>query len=196
MPAVIVTGTIYYLMWYFLTGLPLGSAAGYTFLMVMIYEVYEMTLGLVVIAFSPDLKAAGLMLVFIVTLFNWFNGVVVPYDQIQVFWRYWVRLQFELNFKSKDRSPANNQIIVAVLHQPFDLPIRRHDHRRQRKRPRGMRSKRPLFVPAPIGTVLSRIRRRLGATSVGQPHQSHVYTALPCLRAHFRQPVSCQVQSS
>ena len=62
--------------------------------MVMIYEVYEMTLGLLVIAFSPDLKSAGLMLVFIVTLFNWFNGVVVPYDQIQVFWRYWVSLQF------------------------------------------------------------------------------------------------------
>jgi hypothetical protein len=30
------------------------------------------------------------VLVFIVCTFNWFNGIIVPYEQIQVFWRYWV----------------------------------------------------------------------------------------------------------
>lgn len=90
LPAIAVTGVVYYLMWYFLTGLPLGQAAIYTFLMVMIYEVFEMSFGLLVTALSPDLKFAGLVLVFLVTIFNWFNGVVVPYGQIQVFWRYWV----------------------------------------------------------------------------------------------------------
>lgn len=48
-----------------------------------------MTFGLFVTSLSPDLKFAGLVLVFLVTIFNWFNGVVVPYQQIQVFWRYW-----------------------------------------------------------------------------------------------------------
>lgn len=42
-------------------------------------------------ALSPDLGGAGNMLVFIVCTCNWFNGIIVPYHQIQVFWRYWVR---------------------------------------------------------------------------------------------------------
>ena len=94
LPAIAVTGVVYYLLWYFLTWLPLGEAAGYTFLMVMVYEVFEMSFGLLVTALSPDLKFAGLVLVFLVTVFNWFNGVVVPYAQIQVFWRYWVSFSF------------------------------------------------------------------------------------------------------
>lgn len=94
-PALVLTGTIYFLLWYFLTALQLGEAAIYTFVMITTYEVFEMTLGLLVTALSPDLKVAGLMLVFLVTTFNWFNGVVVPFEQIQVVWRYWVSL---LNF--------------------------------------------------------------------------------------------------
>lgn len=90
MPAIAVTGAVYFLLWYFLTGLPLGQPASYTFLMVMVYEVFKMSFGLVVAALSPDLEFAGLVLVFLVTIFNWFNGVVVPYRQIQGFWRYWV----------------------------------------------------------------------------------------------------------
>lgn len=43
-------------------------------------------------ALSPDLGAAGNVLVFIVCTYNWFNGIIVPYSQIQVFWRYWVSL--------------------------------------------------------------------------------------------------------
>lgn len=42
-------------------------------------------------ALSPDLGAAGNVLVFIVCTCNWFNGIIVPYHQIQTFWRYWVR---------------------------------------------------------------------------------------------------------
>jgi ATP-binding cassette subfamily G (WHITE) protein 2 (SNQ2) len=89
-PAIILTGSVYFLLWYLLTGLPLGESAIFTFIMVMTYEVFEMTFGLLVTAVSPDLKVAGLVLVFLVTTFNWFNGVVVPYSQIQVVWRYWV----------------------------------------------------------------------------------------------------------
>ena len=96
-----------------------------------------MSLGLLVIAFSPDLKSAGLMLVFIVTLFNWFNGVVVPYDQIQVFWRYWVRHICTPNALNNNNLGLTH--FAAVLHQPFDIPIWRYDHRCQRKRQGTMR---------------------------------------------------------
>jgi ABC-type multidrug transport system permease subunit len=89
LPAIVLTGTVYFLLWYFLSGLPLGESAIYVFILIMTYEVFEMTFGLLVTASSPDLKFAGLVLVFLVTTFNWFNGVVVPYAQIQVAWRFW-----------------------------------------------------------------------------------------------------------
>jgi ATP-binding cassette subfamily G (WHITE) protein 2 (SNQ2) len=54
-------------------------------------------------ALSPDLGFAGNVLVFLVCVCNWFNGIIVPFDQIQVFWRYWV---------SKYRS---QEIKIAVL---------------------------------------------------------------------------------
>jgi ATP-binding cassette subfamily G (WHITE) protein 2 (SNQ2) len=44
------------------------------------------------IAMSPDLGTAGNILVFIICTLNWFNGIIVPYSQIQIFWRYWVSL--------------------------------------------------------------------------------------------------------
>lgn len=48
-------------------------------------------------AMSPDLGFAGNVLVFLVCTCNWFNGIIVPYDQIQVFWRYWVSTISETN---------------------------------------------------------------------------------------------------
>ncbi|KAL8987359.1 MAG: hypothetical protein Q9177_003420 [Variospora cf. flavescens] len=47
-------------------------------------------LGLFMMAMSPDLGVAGNLLVFIVCTMNWYNGLIVPYDQMQVFWRYWL----------------------------------------------------------------------------------------------------------
>jgi ABC-type multidrug transport system permease subunit len=109
MPGAILCGTLYYLFWYFPSGLPLGSTAGYIFLFVLTYEVFQVsliffpvpvswiltyrkqvTVGLFMMAMSPDLGAAGNILVFIICTLNWFNGIIVPYNQIQVFWRYWV----------------------------------------------------------------------------------------------------------
>lgn len=135
---------LYYLLWYFLTGLPMGEAAGYTFLIVMIYEVFEMSFGLLVTAVSPDLKFAGLVLVFLVTIFNWFNGVVVPYQQIQGFWRYWVC--FPPSSSLAVFIPADTR--PALLPQPPHLPLRRHDHRSGRRRRRALRRSRPLLLPA------------------------------------------------
>jgi ABC-type multidrug transport system permease subunit len=50
----------------------------------------QVLFGLFMIGMSPDLETAGNILVFLVCAVNWFNGIIVPYKQIQVFWRYWV----------------------------------------------------------------------------------------------------------
>ncbi|KAL4783840.1 ABC-2 type transporter-domain-containing protein [Aspergillus varians] len=88
-PGAIVVTVLYYLLWYFPSGLPYNEA-GYIFLFLLTYEIFQVLLGLFMMAVSPDLGVAGNILVFIVCTFNWFNGIIVPYDQIQVFWRYWL----------------------------------------------------------------------------------------------------------
>ncbi|KAL9604583.1 MAG: hypothetical protein Q9179_001809 [Wetmoreana sp. 5 TL-2023] len=90
MPGALICGVVYYLLWYFPSGLPLGGAAGYVFLAVLTYEVFQVLLGLLMMAISPDLRVAGNVLVFMICTMNWYNGLIVPYDQMQVFWRYWL----------------------------------------------------------------------------------------------------------
>ncbi|KAL8941766.1 MAG: hypothetical protein Q9216_002051 [Gyalolechia sp. 2 TL-2023] len=90
MPGALVCGVIYYLLWYFPSGLPLGEPAGYVFVAVLTYEVFQVLLGLLMMAVSPDLGVAGNVLVFMVCTLNWYNGFVVPYSQMQVFWRHWL----------------------------------------------------------------------------------------------------------
>lgn len=77
------------MIWYFPSGLPTREG-GYIFLFLFTYEVFQLLLGLFIMAVSPDLGFAGNILVFIVCTFNWFNGIIVPYDQIQLFWRSWL----------------------------------------------------------------------------------------------------------
>ncbi|CEJ54144.1 hypothetical protein PMG11_00466 [Penicillium brasilianum] len=90
MPGALVCTVLYFVIWYFLCGLPTGEAAGYVFLSLLTFEVFEVLFGLFMIGMSPDLGTAGNVLVFLVCAVNWFNGIIVPYDQIQVFWRYWL----------------------------------------------------------------------------------------------------------
>ncbi|KAL5340239.1 ABC-2 type transporter-domain-containing protein [Aspergillus crustosus] len=90
-PGAVLVTVVYFLLWYFPSGLP-QSEAGYIFLFLLTYEIFQgkVLLGLFMMALSPDLSIASNILVFIVFTFNWFNGIIVPYDQIQVFWRYWL----------------------------------------------------------------------------------------------------------
>ncbi|KAF2638892.1 hypothetical protein P280DRAFT_519746 [Massarina eburnea CBS 473.64] len=90
MPGALVCTVLYYVIWYWLCGLPSGESAGYVFLALLTFEVFEILFGLFMIGMSADLGTAGNVLVFLVCSVNWFNGIIVPYEQIQVFWRYWL----------------------------------------------------------------------------------------------------------
>ncbi|KAI9803139.1 MAG: hypothetical protein M1833_001210 [Piccolia ochrophora] len=88
-PAAVLVTVIYFVLWYYLSGLP-SHSAGYMFLFLLTYEIFQVLLGLFMMALSPSLGFAGNVLVFIVCTCNWFNGIIVPYDQMQIFWRYWL----------------------------------------------------------------------------------------------------------
>ncbi|PVH93264.1 hypothetical protein DM02DRAFT_241565 [Periconia macrospinosa] len=90
MPGALVCSVLYYVIWYWLCGLPTGEAAGYVFLSFLTFEIFEVLFGLFMIGMSADLATAGNILVFLVCAVNWFNGIIVPFQQMQVFWRYWL----------------------------------------------------------------------------------------------------------
>jgi ATP-binding cassette subfamily G (WHITE) protein 2 (SNQ2) len=91
-PALIVCATLFFACWYFTSGLPVkASTSGQVYLQMIFYEFLYTSLGQAIAAYSPNAYFAALANPVIVgaALIN-FCGVVVPYSQIQVFWRYWM----------------------------------------------------------------------------------------------------------
>ncbi|KAJ5248930.1 ABC multidrug transporter atrF [Penicillium chermesinum] len=90
-PAAIVTSVIYYLLWYFPAGLPYdSSAAGYVFLMSMLFFLFMASWGQWITAFAPSFTVISNTLPFFFTMVSLFNGIVRPYSDYPVFWKYWM----------------------------------------------------------------------------------------------------------
>ena len=90
-PAAIVGGTIYYCLFYFPSGLPTeASSAGYVYLMTVLFFLFQASWGQWICAFAPSFTVISNVLPFFFVTFALFNGVVVPYQQLSVFWRYWM----------------------------------------------------------------------------------------------------------
>ena len=90
-PISIVSAVIYWLLWYYPTGLPTDSStAGYVFFMVMLFFLFQASWGQWITAFAPSFTVISNVLPFFFVVFSLFNGVVVPYSQLNVFWRYWL----------------------------------------------------------------------------------------------------------
>ena len=66
-----------------------GFTSGYTFLMVILFELYYTGFGQAIAAFSPnDLLASLLVPLFFLFVVS-FCGVVVPPANLPYFWRSW-----------------------------------------------------------------------------------------------------------
>jgi ABC-type multidrug transport system permease subunit/ABC-type multidrug transport system ATPase subunit len=90
-PIAIVSSVLYYVLWYFPTGLPTDSStAGYVFLMTMLFFIFISSWGQWICAFAPSFTVISNVLPFFFVVFGLFNGVIRPYDMMPVFWRYWI----------------------------------------------------------------------------------------------------------
>ncbi|KIV78690.1 hypothetical protein PV11_06313 [Exophiala sideris] len=90
-PMAIVSSVIYFLLWYFPTNLPRDSStAGYVFLMTMLFYLFMSSWGQWICAFAPSFSVISNVLPFFFVAFGIFNGIVRPYTQLPVFWRYWM----------------------------------------------------------------------------------------------------------
>ncbi|PGH03251.1 hypothetical protein AJ80_08717 [Polytolypa hystricis UAMH7299] len=90
-PAAIVTSVVYFVLWYFATGLPSDpSTAGYVFFMTLLFFLFQASWGQWICAFAPSFTVISNVLPFFFVMVNLFNGVVRPYEGLPVFWRYWM----------------------------------------------------------------------------------------------------------
>ncbi|KAI0970700.1 ABC-2 type transporter-domain-containing protein [Xylaria arbuscula] len=89
-PAAIVSGTLYWALWYWPTGLPTqSSVSGYVYLMTVLIYLFMNSWGQWICAFAPSFTVISNILPFFFVMFGLFNGVVQPYSMLPVFWRYW-----------------------------------------------------------------------------------------------------------
>ncbi|KAK4622564.1 ABC multidrug transporter I [Fulvia fulva] len=91
MPYSIICAVGFFLPLYYIPGFShVSNRAGYNFLMVLITELFSVTLGQMVSALTPSTFIAVLLNPFLIVIFALFCGVTVPKPQIPGFWRAWL----------------------------------------------------------------------------------------------------------
>ncbi|KAJ6023722.1 hypothetical protein N7540_004519 [Penicillium herquei] len=91
-PYLIICATLYFLCFYYTAGFPVVSRiAGQFYLQMIFYELLYTSIGQAIAAYAPNEYFAAVMNpVLIGAGLVSFAGVVVPYSQMQPFWRYWI----------------------------------------------------------------------------------------------------------
>lgn len=87
----VLCAVLYFVCFYYTVGFPSDSSkAGAVFFIMLIYEFIYTGIGQFVAAYAPNAIAASLINPIVITMLVNFCGVLVPYGQIQEFWRYWM----------------------------------------------------------------------------------------------------------
>ena len=91
MPYSIICAIGFFIPLYYIPGFQSASSrAGYQFFMILITELFSVTLGQTISALTPSSFIAVLLNPFIIIVFALFCGVTVPQPQIPKFWRSWL----------------------------------------------------------------------------------------------------------
>ncbi|KAF2024526.1 ABC transporter CDR4 [Setomelanomma holmii] len=95
MPYSLLCAVFFFIPIYYIPGLDSRSSrAGYQFFIILITEVFSVTLGQAVAALTPTPFIASYVNPFIIIIFALFCGVTIPKPLIPKFWRVWL---YELN---------------------------------------------------------------------------------------------------
>src|SRR5207245_1075850 len=91
LPYSILCAVGFFVCLYFPPGLnPAPSRAGYQFLMILVCELFSVTLGQMIAALTPNSFFSSLLNPFIIITFSLFCGVTIPKPNIPKFWRAWL----------------------------------------------------------------------------------------------------------
>ena len=88
LPYLCVCAVLYFVCWYYTVGFPSASnKAGAVFFVMLMYEFVYTSIGQFVAAYAPNALFASLANPVVIGVLVSFCGVLVPYSQIQPFWR-------------------------------------------------------------------------------------------------------------
>jgi ATP-binding cassette subfamily G (WHITE) protein 2 (SNQ2) len=95
MPYSVLCAVFFFLPIYYIPGLnPSPDRAGYQFLIILITEIFSVTLAQAIAALTPTPFISSLINPFVIVIFALFCGVTIPKPQIPGFWRAWL---YQLN---------------------------------------------------------------------------------------------------
>jgi len=90
-PYLCICAVVYFCCWYFTVGFPAeASRAGSTLFVMLMFEFVYTGIGQFEAAYAPNELFAALVNPLVIGILVSFCGVLVPYAQIQAFWRYWL----------------------------------------------------------------------------------------------------------
>jgi ABC-type multidrug transport system ATPase subunit/ABC-type multidrug transport system permease subunit len=90
-PYLCICAVLYYVCFYYTVGFPTASTrAGASFFVIWLYEFIYTGMGQAIAAFAPNATFAALANPLILGTIFACCGLLVPYSQITVFWRYWL----------------------------------------------------------------------------------------------------------
>ena len=95
-----------------------SSRAGYQFLMVLITELFSVTLGQMVAAITPSPFIAALLNPFIIITFALFCGVTIPRPSMPAFWGSWLN----------PLDPMTRLVSGMMSTELHDLPVQCAQH--------------------------------------------------------------------
>jgi ATP-binding cassette subfamily G (WHITE) protein 2 (SNQ2) len=91
-PYSILAGTIYFVCWWF-PAIGRGRTpfqSGYTWMLLMLFELFYVSFGQAIASFSPNELLASLLVPTLFLFVVCFCGIVVPYAALPYFWRSWM----------------------------------------------------------------------------------------------------------
>ncbi|PHH61101.1 hypothetical protein CDD81_763 [Ophiocordyceps australis] len=90
-PYLCICGVLYFVCWYYTVGFPHSShRSGATLFVMLMYEFIYTGIGQFIAAYAPNEVFAALVNPLLLGTLVSFCGVLVPYAQIEAFWRYWM----------------------------------------------------------------------------------------------------------
>ncbi|KAF7553419.1 hypothetical protein G7Z17_g3662 [Cylindrodendrum hubeiense] len=98
-PYLVICAVLYYVCWYYTVGFPTDSSqAGSTFFVMLMYEFIYTGIGQFIAAYAPNAVFASLVNPFVLGTLIMFCGVLVSYEQMTAFWRYWIYWMNPFNY--------------------------------------------------------------------------------------------------
>lgn len=114
MPYSILCAISFFLPIYYMPGFQMASSrAGYQFFVVLVTELFAVTLGQMIAAITPSPLISALLNPFIIITFALFCGVTIPGPLIPKFWRSWLH----------QLDPFTRLIGGMVVTELHDLPV-------------------------------------------------------------------------